>query len=172
MKNFVYQNRSAIVNFGMCAVGSFVFFKLGQKFAANADDIFGLGSWKTFNFVGNSGRSPIYPFEKRPWIDDIEGRLAYDQRKRMKLHELLTTYRLSQYKGSVHPQRETCDYALVDDALYHQDLEKYLEEQRHEMAIECVQKGVYKDVIEAKEMQRKKRIQYSDYKYKHLLYRE
>ena len=50
----------------------------------------------------------------------------------------------------MHPQRETCDYALVNDALFHSDLDKLLEEQRHQMAIECVQKGVYKDVIEAK----------------------
>ena len=40
------------------------------------------------------------------------------------------------------------------------------------MAIECVQKGVYNNVIEAKGQQRDKRIKHSNYKYKHLLYRE
>ena len=40
------------------------------------------------------------------------------------------------------------------------------------MAIDCVNKGIYKDVIEAKNQQREKRIKYSDYKYKHLLYRD
>ena len=49
---------------------------------------------------------------------------------------------------------------------------KASEEQRHEVAIDCVKKGIYKDVIEAKQMQRKSRIDASDYKYKHLLYRD
>ena len=40
------------------------------------------------------------------------------------------------------------------------------------MAIDCVNKGVYKNVIEAKQMQRQKRIKHSNYKYKHLLYRD
>ena len=40
------------------------------------------------------------------------------------------------------------------------------------MALQCVEKGIYKDVVEAKQMQRKYRIALSDYKFKHLLYRD
>jgi hypothetical protein len=46
-----------------------------------------------------------------------------------------------------------------------------LEEQRHEVALECVEKGIYSDVVQAKQGQRANKIKYSDYKYKHLLYR-
>ena len=65
-------------------------------------------------------------------------------------HELYTTYRPYQYYGHVHPQRETCDYGVISDAEYLQDIQHLLDEQRHEVALECVEKGIYKDVFEAK----------------------
>ena len=146
--------------------------KLGQVCCDRADKWVGMTQWRTNNFLGNSGRSPIFPYRKRPWQAEIEERNAYEQETRKQKHEIYTTNRLCQFYGSVHPQRETCDYGEINDALFHADLDKLLEEQRHEMAIDCVQKGVYKDVIEAKGQQRDKRIMHSDYKYKHLLYRE
>ena len=60
---------------------------------------------------------------------------------------------------------------MISDAEHLQDIGKLLDEQRHEVALDCVAKGIYKDVFEAKQSQRDKRIEYSDYKYKHLLYR-
>jgi hypothetical protein len=38
--------------------------------------------------------------------------------------------------------------------------------------MKCVSLGIYKDVYEAKDGRRKKMIEDSKYKYKHLLYRE
>ncbi len=81
-------------------------------------------------------------------------------------------YRLKQYSNWEHPQRETQDYSAIFDAEYMNDLSKLLEEQRHEVAIECVKLGIYKDVVEAKSMQRKVRMEQSDYKFKHLLFRK
>ena len=48
---------------------------------------------------------------------------------------------------------------------------KRINEQRHEMAIKCVQLGIYKDIYEALEGQRNLMVERSKYKYKALLYR-
>jgi hypothetical protein len=67
--------------------------------------------------------------------------------------------------------RETTDQVIYDTE-YLQDIDKRIEEQRHELAMQCVSLGIYKDVYEAKEGRRRKMIEESNYKYKHLLYRE
>ena len=172
IKNLTPQTRGLLIWNLVYLVGGLSCYKLGQRAADVLERVQGPGTWKTWEFLGNSGRSPMFMHRRRPWAYDIEGRQEYERTGATQWQEICTTYKLFQFQNGVHPQRETCDYALVNDALYRQDLDKLLEEQRHEMAIECVQKGVYKDVIEAKQMQRQKRIQYSDYKYKHLLYRE
>ena len=110
----------------------------------------GPGTWRSPRFLGNSGRSPITPHITTPYKTEIKALDEWRAFERVLDQELFTTHRILQFCGAVNPQRETCDYALVNDALYLQDLEKALEEQRHEMAIDCVNKGIYKDVIEAK----------------------
>ena len=61
LTNFLKEHRGVTINVGILLTGAFASYKLGHVFANNADYIFGVGSWKTYNFMGNSGRSPIYP---------------------------------------------------------------------------------------------------------------
>ena len=67
---------------------------LGRWCADNADTVFGTGSWKSNNFLGNSGRSPIYPYRKKPFVTDVEGRIEYEDTERVQKFEILTTYKL------------------------------------------------------------------------------
>ena len=112
------DNKGKIINSALCTAGVWSAILFGQFCNDHADAFFGIGSWKTYGFLGNSGRSPQYPFVERPYVTDIEGRISYEANARMQLHELCTTYRVGQFFNFVHPQRETCDYALVNDALY------------------------------------------------------
>ena len=86
-KGFLYTNLVMLA-------GSAFFFFLGRFCADHADDVFGIGSWKTPNFLGNSGRSPIFPFLKRPYTTDVEGRLAYDKTTKSQFWEVITTNRI------------------------------------------------------------------------------
>mmetsp|Transcript_22625 Transcript_22625/g.27990 ORF Transcript_22625/g.27990 Transcript_22625/m.27990 type:complete len:84 (+) Transcript_22625:10-261(+) len=79
MRWFFKEHRGLIINNVILATGFFCFFKFGQASKQYADRFVGLGSWKTFQFLGNSGRSPIYPFKARPYKDEIEERIAYDE---------------------------------------------------------------------------------------------
>jgi hypothetical protein len=56
----------------------------------------------------------------------------------------------------VHPQRELTD-AIIFDAEYRQDIQRRIEEQRHQTALACVAAGLYKDTYEAKQGVRGKR---------------
>lgn len=85
--------------------------------------------------------------------------------------EIQSTYRIGWNCNYYHPQRELND-SIIFDAEYFQDIQKRLNEQRHELAMHCVNLGIFKDVYEAKEPRRQNTIQRSLYKYKHLLYRE
>ena len=40
----------------------------------------GFASWRSPKFLGNNGRSPIYPYFKNPHWDDYEGRLDSDRK--------------------------------------------------------------------------------------------
>lgn len=72
---------------------------------------------------------------------------------------------------------------IIYDAEFLQDIRRRLDERRHQVALECVAHGVYKDTYEAKQGVRGKNIVYwinfnidkmisdSKYKYKHLLYK-
>ena len=64
---------------------------------------FGIGSWKTPNFLGNNGRSPIFPYEKIPFADDYEGMMLFTRRKTELFIELLTEYKIGRFQGYVHP---------------------------------------------------------------------
>ena len=88
------EHRAYLINSLLCTVGGLSFLKLGQFCAGNADDVFGTASWKTYNMFGNSGRSPIFPHFSKPYIDDIEGRIAYEFIHRLQKQELCTTYRI------------------------------------------------------------------------------
>ena len=83
---------------------------------------FGIASWKTPSMFGNSGRSPIYPYMYQPFSDDYEDLLHFYRDERTRRVELITTYRLMQQVGFVHPQREASDYAVIQDAEFMQDI--------------------------------------------------
>ena len=44
-----------------------------------------------------------------------------------------------------------CDYSLINDAEHLQDLNQMNDEKRHEVALQAVELGIYKDVFEAKQ---------------------
>jgi hypothetical protein len=111
------------------------------------------------------------PFECRPYWKEFEKVVDNYRLKKMMDIEFESTYQLSWYSQFYHPQRELND-SIIFDAEYFQDIQKRLNEQRHELAIHCVNLGIFKDVYEAKESRRQKSIHNSLYKYKHMLYRE
>ncbi len=47
--------------------------------------------------LGNSGKSPIYPFKYTPWYTEREEMLEYFRTEHKMEAEFLTTYRLKQY---------------------------------------------------------------------------
>ena len=64
----------------------------------------------------------MFMFRVRPWVYDIIGRRDYDRISRIERQEVYSTYRILQFQGGVHPQRESSDYGLLNDALFEQDL--------------------------------------------------
>jgi hypothetical protein len=50
----------------------------------------------------------------------------------------------------MHPQRELND-SIIDSEEVKRDIQKRIEEYRHEAALKCVAFGIYKDVYEAKQ---------------------
>ena len=114
----------------------------------------------------------MLPFIGAPFpMDDIE---AYVNRYRWddKVdHVALTQHRIQFYCKFFHPNRE-CNDSIIYDAEFFSDIYKRIDEQRHETAMQCVSLGIFKDIYEAQEGKRKKMIADSDYKYKHLLYRD
>jgi hypothetical protein len=52
------------------------------------------------------------------------------------------------------------------------DIGKRIEEQRHAVAIQMVNLNICKDTYEAKQGIRSQQIEASDYKFKHLLYKQ
>ncbi len=85
--------------------------------------------------------------------------------------DLVTCVMLCRMLGHHHPAREL-NNGEINDAEYLMITRKRLDEMRHQTALKCVELGIFKDIFEAKEYNRKLMIKQSDYKYKHLLYKE
>ena len=100
--------------------------------------------------TGNSGRSPIVPFTESPYWQDFEEVLKKNRYRNLLKDEITCHYRTLFYEGFFHPQREMTN-AIIDDAEYRTDINKRVEEQRHQTAILCVALGIYKDTYEAKQ---------------------
>jgi hypothetical protein len=174
------------------SVFTIAFYKLGiciQDFFGNRQG----ASWATPKFVinhllfhtfktGNSGRSPIYPYISQPYWKDFQAVVANNRYEKMLELEIKCYYKVLFFQGHLHPQRELNDNVIYN-AEYLLDIQKRIEEQRHQTALVCVALGIYKDTYEAKQGIRgkwvglmtlciDKMIRASDYKYKHLLYRE
>lgn len=64
--------------------------------------------------------------------------------------ESILVFRTMGHSHLYNPQREDRDDLTIYDAEYAADIYKRLDEQRHDMAIKCVQLGVYRNIIEAK----------------------
>ena len=74
------EHRGLLINNLIIVTGGLTCFKLGQYLHGKADKWVGLTSWKSPKFLGNSGRSPIYPYSMRPYVDEVEERVAYDRK--------------------------------------------------------------------------------------------
>lgn len=96
---------------------------------------------------GNSGRSPMFHFEKVPYYEDFEEVLKFHRQFDYRVHEFLILHPTRLFSNPYHPQREDADDMTIADAEFQADVNKRLEEQRHEMAIKCVQFGIYKDIF-------------------------
>ena len=94
LRNISPKNRGLLIWNVLYAIAGLSFIKFGQYSSTILDEMQGPGSWKTWDFLGNSGRSPMFMYRVRPWVDDIEGRLRYDDEYRTQLQEFCTTYRL------------------------------------------------------------------------------
>lgn len=84
---------------------------------------------------------------------------------------LILMFTQIRYCNLYHPNREDEDDMTIYDAEFMADVMKRVEEMRHDMAIKCVQLGVYPNVVKAKEQARQQNYERSQYKFKHLLYR-
>eukprot|EP00347_Sterkiella_histriomuscorum_P000035 403377431 len=126
--------------------------------------------WNTPRFTGNSGRYPFTPFEGIPYPMDIPEYQKYTNKKILIEYDARYNYRQMWLTNFMHPQRERND-SIIFDAEFTRDIMKRLEEQRHQLALQCVALGIFDDVYQAKQTQRDLKIKNSDYKYKHLLYR-
>ena len=80
LKGYVQEHRGLVVQNILVAVAAISSYYFGRYCADNTDHVFGTGSWKSPAFLGNSGRSPIYPYTKRPFITDVEERIVYEQK--------------------------------------------------------------------------------------------
>ena len=71
------------------------------------------------------------------------------RKERLFFDEIIINHRLVTIFGFYHPNRESND-SIIEDAKLMDDFKKAIEEQRHEIAMNCVLLGIYKDVAEAK----------------------
>ena len=88
----------------------------------------GVASWRTWNFLGNAGRGPMYPWTEMPYHEDFEDVVHYRRHRQALVHETWCSYRNKQYHGHIHPQREHSDYGVISDAEHLQDIGKLLDE--------------------------------------------
>ena len=96
--------------------------RVGRVCADYCEKNIGLANWNTWPFLGLSGRSPIYPFRKKPYYQDYEEIIECRRYDKHMENELFTVYRNLIFQGHVHPQREQCDYAVISDAEHRQDI--------------------------------------------------
>ena len=99
--------------------------------------------------LGRGARAPLLPYYHIPYELDFEESLAYKRWIRDLYNDMLPLNRILQNVKQYHPQRELND-GIIQDAEYFQEFEKRIEENRHAIALRCVELGIYKDVYEAK----------------------
>ena len=87
---------------------------------------------------GNSGRSPAFPFQKVPYFMDTEDWLKFNRLHDRRIMEVIIMYQQMKFYQVYHPQREDRDDMTIYDAEHLSDINKRLEESRHDMAIKCV----------------------------------
>ena len=113
----------------------------------------------------------MFPFKAPPYHKDFEDCLNFWRRHDAQHHETLLIFLQSKFTGIYHPGREDADDYIIQDAEFSANVQKQLDEARHDMAIKCVQLGIYKNIVEAQTKSREVGLQTSKYKYKDLLYR-
>ena len=80
--------------------------------------------------------------------------------------------KIIQHMKWFHPAREDMYDSAIQDAEFIADANKRLAEQRHEVAIKAVEYGIYPSTYAAMQSEREMMVRNSNYKYKHLLYRD
>ena len=104
-------------------------------------------TWRTPVMFGNAGRNPIFPYEELPFHRDFEEIIKFYRAFDLRAMELILWHPVMLHSRVYHPQREDLYDMTIYDAEYQRDILKRLDEQRHEMAIKCVQLGIYENVI-------------------------
>ena len=123
--------------------------------------------------LGNNGRSPIFPMWRTyPFWKDYEKYMAEKFEWSHIINELRCLHTVQRIGHCWHPAKEDRYDSFIFDAELEEDHRRKHQEQRHEMALKCVELGIYKDTYEANKDYRKDMLKNSNYKYKHLLYRE
>ncbi|CDW87750.1 UNKNOWN [Stylonychia lemnae] len=121
--------------------------------------------------LGNSGRQPLLPPQIRPFESKIYENYEFSKFQKKILNDALYKYKEFWDKQLFHPVRELND-SIIYDGEHDRDLLKRIDESRHQIALQLVAMGMYQDIFEAKEGQRERMIKDSNYRYKHLLYRQ
>jgi exonuclease III len=68
--------------------------------------------------------------------------------------EIILMFTQMKFYKLYHPQREDETDLTIYDAEFMADVQRRLDEQRHDMAMKCVQMGIYPNIIKAKEQMR------------------
>ena len=95
-------------------------------------------TWRTPVMFGNNSRNPLFGHEVLPYYLDFEELLKFYRDFDKRLMETILVFKTMGHSHLYHPQREDRDDMTIYDAEYVGDMEKRMEEQRHDMAIKCV----------------------------------
>jgi len=84
---------------------------------------------------GNNDRSPMFHFERIPYHRDFEEYLKFYRKFDYRMTETILLHQVRMLSNAYHPQREDRDDMTISDAEFEADIQKRLDEQRHEMTI-------------------------------------
>ena len=142
-KNYIYLAKMNVL-FLLCGG---LAWKLGNYLGSIGQDrVF---TWRTPKAFGQNSRGPIFPYQVQPYFLDFEERIKFFRRDKALFNELILMHNIQKFAGFFHPMREDSIDSTIYDAEWEADAKKRMNEQRHEMAIKCVELGIYKDIYEA-----------------------
>ena len=83
LRNLNPKTRGTLIWNIIYMIGGLSFWKLGHWAADVLEVVQGPGNWKTWDFLGNSGRSPMFMHRVYPWVYDILGRRDHERISRL-----------------------------------------------------------------------------------------